>query len=185
MCKASNFYLRALRHIRNFISENTAKTIARSMVEGRLDYCNSVLYGASTTNINKLQRVQNSLARVVARSKRYDHITPILAELHWLPVKFRIHFKMAVTTFKVLTTQEPNYLADLIRLHVPSRNLRSSGKNLLHVDRANLDFAQRAFCHAAPAVWNSLPQHLIADLSSLTTFKRLLKTYYYNLAFRR
>ena len=108
VCKASNFHLRALRHIRNFISENTAKTIARSMVEGRLDYCNSVLYGASTTNINKLQRVQNSLARVVARSKRYDHITPILAELHWLPVKFRIHFKMAVTTFKVLTTQEPN-----------------------------------------------------------------------------
>jgi len=92
---------------------------------------------------------------------------------------------MAVTPFKLLTTQEPNYLADLIRLHVPSRNLRSSGKNLLHVDRANLDFAQRAFCHAAPAVWNSLPQHLIADLSSLTTFKRLIKTYFYNHAFSR
>ena len=134
-----------------------------------------------------MQRVQNSLARVVARSKRYDHITPILAELHWLPVKFRIHFKMAVTTFKVLTltTQEPYYLADIIRLHVPPRNLRSSGKNQLHVDRTNLDFAESAFCHAAPAVWNSLPQHLIADLSSLTTFKRLLKTYFYSLAFRR
>jgi len=185
VCRASNFHIRALRHIRKNISENTAKTIAHSMVEGRLDYCNAVLYGTSASNISKLQRVQNSMARVVTGSARYANITPVLADLHWLPVEYRIQFKIAVTTFKVLTTCEPTYLADIIRFYTPSRSLRSSGKNLLQDTRSKLAFAERAFCHAAPAVWNSLPQHLIADLSSITTFKRLLKTEFYNRAFRR
>ena len=142
-----------------------------------------MLYLTSASNINKLQRVQNSTARIVTRSTRFDHITPVLADLHWLPVKYRIQFKIAVTTFKVLTTLEPSYLTDIVRLHVPTRNLRSSGRNLLQDKRMNLVFGERAFCHAAPAVWNNLPQHITADLSSLTTFKRLLKTEFYNRAF--
>src|SRR5260221_7542046 len=128
---------------------------ARSFVDGRLDYCNSVLYLTSASNINKLQRVQNSTARIVTRSTRFDHITPVLADLHWLPVKYRIQFKIAVTTFKVLTTLEPSYLTDIVRHHVPTRNLRSSGRNLLQDKRMNLVFGERAFCHAAPAVWNT------------------------------
>lgn len=184
ICRSSNFHLRALRHIRKYISDDTAKTIARSMVNGRLDYCNSMLYRTSASNIRKLQRVQNSMARIVTRSTRADHITSVLADLHWLPVHYRINFKIAVTTFKVLTTREPHYLADLIELRVPARNLRSGSRNLLRDDKAELVFADRAFCHAAPAVWNSLPQHVTADLSSLTTFKRLLKTEFYNQAFR-
>ena len=184
VCKSANFHLRALRHIRKYISEETAKTIACSMIAGRLDYCNSVLYQASAANINKLQRVQNSAARTVTKSSRFDHITSVLAGLHWLPIQYRIQFKIAVTTFKVLTTHEPNYLSELVRFHIPARQLRSSGRNQLHVDRVNIAFAERAFCHAAPTVWNSLPQHITSDLSSLTTFKRLLKTEFYNQAFR-
>ena len=120
----------------------------------------------------------------MTRSSRADDITPVLADLHWLPVQYRIQFKIAVTAFKVLTTREPQYLADLIELRVPARNLRSSSRNLLRDDGAELVFADRAFRHAAPAVWNNLPQHVTADLSSLTTFKRLLKTEFYNRAFR-
>jgi hypothetical protein len=85
ICKTSNFHFRVLRYIRKHISEATAKTIACSMIDGRLDYCNSVLYRTSLANINKLQRVQNSAARIVTKSSRSDHITPVLAELHWLP----------------------------------------------------------------------------------------------------
>src|SRR5664279_3063843 len=107
------------------------------------------------------------MARIVTRSTRSDHITPVLVDLHWLPVQYRIQFKVAITTFKVLTTHEPHYLTDLIQLHVPSRNLRSSSRNLLRDDRSKLAFADRAFCHAAPAVWNSLLQHVTADLSSV------------------
>src|SRR5664279_4203475 len=86
---------------------------------------NSVLYHMSSSNIDKLQRVQNSMARIVTRSTHSNHIMPVLADLHWLPVQYRIQFKVAVTTFKVLTTHEPHYLTDLIQLHIPSRNLRS------------------------------------------------------------
>jgi hypothetical protein len=75
------------------IDDDTAKTIASSVIGPRLDYCNSVLYGASIANIDKLQRVQNSLARIVKRVRRYDHITPALIELHWLPMRSRIQYK--------------------------------------------------------------------------------------------
>jgi len=88
VCKSSHFHLRALRHIRKHISADTTKTIACSMVDGRLDYCNSVLYGTSAMNLNKLQRVQNSAARIVTGSRRLEHARmPLLAELHWLPIK--------------------------------------------------------------------------------------------------
>ena len=90
VCKTRYFHLRALRHIRNNISEDTAKSIACSMIHGRLDYCKSVLYGTSAANLNKLQRVQNSAARIVTKSRRSDHATPILTYLHWLPIKYRI-----------------------------------------------------------------------------------------------
>jgi len=90
ICKSS-YRLRALCHIhRNHINEDTANNIACSVIHGRLDYCNSVLCGTSSVNLNKLQRVQNSFARIVRRTKRSEHITPIPAELHWLPVKYRI-----------------------------------------------------------------------------------------------
>ena len=92
------------------------------------------------------------VARIVNRSICFDHMTPVLADLHWLPVKYRIQLKIAVVTFKVLTTQEPSYLTDSVRLHVPTRNLRSSGRNLLQDNRTKLAFTERAFCHAAPAV---------------------------------
>jgi len=119
------------------------------MIHGWLDYCNSVLYGTSAANLNKLKRVQNSAARIVTRTTRSDYATPILADLHWLPVKYRIQYKVAVTVYKILTTQEPSYLADVIRFHVPSRHLRSCSRNLLQKDRTNLVFTDCSFSQAA------------------------------------
>src|SRR5258706_7222620 len=159
VCKSSYFHLRALRHIRKWISDDTAKTIACATVAGRLDYCNSVPYGAPVSNIKKLQRVQNSLARIVVGSRRRDHITPVLADLHWLPVQYRVQYKLALIAFKVLTTQQPQYLHDHIRLYQPVRSLRSCSRNNILLDgRTNINFAKRAFCHAIPTIWNSLPQ---------------------------
>ena len=86
VCKAAHFHIRALRHIRGCIDEETACMVASSMVGSRLDYCNSVLHGTSAENLGKLQRVLHELARVVSGTRRSDHITPVLARLHWLPV---------------------------------------------------------------------------------------------------
>ena len=186
VCKSSSFHLRALRHIRKWISEDTAKSIATAAVAGRLDYCNSVLYGSSVTNIQKLQRVQNSFARAVTRSRRSEHITPVLAKMHWLPIQYRIQFKLALLTFKVMTTQTPDYLTELVRRYEPSRQLRSCGRNLLEQNRVKLQFTNCAFRHSAPIVWNSLPQTVISDLTvSLHTFKSRLKTELYSRAFRQ
>jgi len=183
VCKTSYYHIRALRHIRQYVNEATAKNIATTMISARLDYCNSVLYCTSQRNLNKLQRVQNSLARTVTGSRKFDHITPILAGLHWLPIAYRIEFKVALLTFKTITTNQPAYLSELLHRRVPTRVLRSSDRNLLQHDVARTAFASRAFCHAAPTVWNNLPHELTDDLSSLTVFKRLLKTYHYKRAF--
>ena len=132
-----------------------------------------------------MQRIQNSeLARTVTETRRSEHITPVLARLHWLPIQYRIRFKLVVITYKVLTTQEPSYLAELIRLRVAPRDLRSVNKNILQDCRSKLKFADRAFLHAAPTIWNSLPSNITSNLSSISVFKRSLKTELYSRAFR-
>ena len=141
------------------------------MVGARIDYCNSILYGTSAANLNKLQRVINTLARVVSGTRKRDHITPVLADLHWLPVASRIKFKIALQTFKTLTTNKPEYLADLLNFQTTFRSLRSSSRMRLHVDVARTVFASRAFCHAAPSIWNALPVHLTDFSLSLDSFK--------------
>ena len=178
VCKAAYFHIRALRHIRKCVPQSVALSIASTMVSARIDYCNAVLHGTSKSNINKLQRVQNSLARIVTGARKSDHITPVLASLHWLPVSSRIEYKVALLTFKILTLRQPDYLSELLHLHIPARQLRSGDKvNQLHVCSVKTAFAGRAFSNVAPTVWNSLPCDVTEDLSLLTRFKRKLKTH--------
>ena len=100
----------------------------QSFITCHLDRCNSLLYGLPDTLIAKLQRIQNSAARLVTRTRGHDHITPVLYNLHWLPVKYRIIYKILLLTYKCLHGLAPDYLADLIQEYKPSRNLRSSSK---------------------------------------------------------
>ena len=104
-CKACYFHIRALRHIRASLTTEASKTIAATIVGSRLDYCNSLLAGTSVSNLIRLQHVQNALARVVAQKPRFCHITPVLSDLHWLPVRHRISFKITTVTFRVLQSQ--------------------------------------------------------------------------------
>src|SRR5260221_7779907 len=111
----------------------------------RLIFCNYLLYGLPKSSIQRLQRVQNSLARVVIPStRRSDHITPVLKRLHWLPLAQRINFKISLITFKVLHNSQPSYLSDIINLHRPPKLLRSCNQNLLSVPRISTVLASRA-----------------------------------------
>src|SRR5258706_2866034 len=134
----------------------------------------------SATNFAKLQQVQNSLARVVLRCDRRDHITPALAELHWLPVEYLVEFKLASLTFRALNTGCPEYLRELLVDYRPARTPRSSSKDLLAVNRTVI--SSRSFQHSAATVWNSLPAD-IRHSNSFETFKRRLKTHLFTLAF--
>ena len=141
-----------------------------------LDYCNSLLYGSPKYLIKQLQRVQNAAARVVTVSPKFCHITPVLKNLHWLPIDLRIEFKILTITYKALHDLAPAYIKNLLKKYYPPRDLRSSKKNLLVVPafRTN-SYGRRAFSVIAPLLWNSLPQH-IRDAGSLDIFKRRLKT---------
>ena len=128
-------------------------------------------------NIDKLQRLQNSLARVVTCTGASKHITPVLSELHWLPITARIHYKVALLTYKVMSTQQPAYLAALIRPNQPTQTLRPSTRRILDSDTPRSMFASRAICFAAPKIWNELPKTLSEGGLPLPIFKRNLKTF--------
>ena len=125
VCKTAFHNVHALRRIRK-ITTDDAKNIATAVVGSRLDYYNSLLYGVSETNLNKLQRVQNSLARIVLGLDTRSSTTQNLADLHWLPVRARINSKIAFLTFKTLTTERPTYLSELLQFRTTPRLLRSS-----------------------------------------------------------
>lgn len=174
VCQISFFQIRQLRAIRPYLDMNTAVMLANALVSSRLDFCNSLYYGLPLHRIHSLQRVQNSIARLTVPGTGFrDHMTPVLKRLHWLPVQQRIEFKIAVTTFKVLQNQQPQYLANLLT-RMPDSSRRSSGKNLLQMPFIKSEIGRRSFSYAAPKIWNSLPQS-IRDITSLEMFKRHLK----------
>ena len=157
-------------------------TVASAIVSTRLDYCNSLLGGITNENISRLQRVQNSLARIVSGSRRIDHITPILRDLHWLPIKSRIEYKIGCLTFRAKVTQQPSYLAALLVPHQPARALRSSELNRLSVPFVSSKIETRAFSVAGPTVFNSLPE-TVKNSTSMIEFRKLLKTFLFGQAY--
>jgi len=128
--KTCNFHIRTIRHVRHLLPESTALTLVCSLINSRLDYCNALLYGAPTSTISKLQRVQNNAARVVLAASRRCDAKPLLRQLHWLPVRQRILYKTAVTTRKVLTTGVPAYLKEHLVRHAATSQTRSAARPL-------------------------------------------------------
>ena len=170
--------MKALRHIRHCLDDQTASLIAHALISSRLDYANSVLLGAPNYVIDKLQRIHNSLARIVLQSDSLAHSEPLLQQLHWLPIQSRIHFKLATITNKTLSTNSPQYLASLIHYHQPVRSLRSCDQHYLLPTPSSTNFGSRSFRCSAPAIWNSIPLE-IRSSQTLDTFKRNLKTHYF------
>ena len=159
------------------MTQHATRLLVHSLVISRLDYGNGLLYGVPDQLLDKLQRVQNVAARIVVRASRYDHITYILETLHWLPVRYRIEYKVVLMTFKALHLLAPSYITDLLQFYQPCRTLRSSSDSLLIVRSAHLrHYGDRAFCIAAPRLWNSLP-HEMRKCDSLYTFNLFYTKY--------
>ena len=182
LSKACYFHTRTLWYIRNTLTDDHAKSIACALIGSRLHYANALFIGASASNITKLQRIHNTLARIVTRQQGWTGTSQSLATLHWLPVTWRVDFKVATISYKLLSIGQPSYLANSISKYVPSHSLRSTGECTLSVPLTKTVIA--AFRSAAPFVWNRLPAD-IRNSSSLSTFRSRLHTHFFWLAFEQ
>ena len=181
VCQGAYFEIRRISCIRHLLTQEATKTLVTSFVLSRVDYCNSLLAGIPQNLIDKLQKVLNCAARLVFRASKREHVTPLLAKLHWLPISKRIEYKICTVCFTILTGTAPPYLADLLEVYVPSRSLRSSADSrIFRIPRRHKkSHGQRAFSYFGPVTWNQLP-YSIRHAPSLPAFKSQLKTHLFS-----
>ena len=146
--------IKNIARIKSFLTAKEKCTLLTSLVLSKIDYCNSLYYGVNSTMVNKLQVVQNSAARLVFNKRKFDHSSGLLHQLHWLPVKERITYKINLLIHKTLYHLSPEDIQDLITIHsTRTFNLKGDYKS-------NSLYGDRAFLVYAPQVWNQLPHKL-------------------------
>lgn len=181
------YHIRRLRQVRRRVGQEVTQQLVLALITSRLDYCNSVLAGLPASTLEPLQRVQNAAARLVFGLRRYDHVTPSLIQLHWLPVSYRIKFKLCCLMHAVHHSRSTTYLTATVQPVNASRSrsgLRSSATSLLDysLPRLRTKFGERAFSHAGPSTWNALPDN-IRTVADPVKFRKLLKSYYFTRAY--
>ena len=183
----SNYYIRNLYAVKKYLDRQSLVTLVCSLVLSRIDYCNSLLIGLPKYLLRKIQSILNRAARLVYSAPPGTPTTALLIELHWLPVKARIEYKLCLLTHKILKFGEPKYLADLLSFRTNNLNvaLRSADDpSCLDEPRAvrERSFAARSFSYTAPRLYNRLPQ-CIRQSGTVDGFKRQLKTFLFSRAY--
>ena len=170
-------HLYRIRCIRKNLAREVTECSKHAFVTSQLDYGNS-LYVVPKTELLKFQRVQNQAAKLVASALKYDRVTPIMLDLHWLPVEQRIIFKIALITFKIFHSMAPMYLSDMMSYREHTYETKSSAHLFLDKPRTNcITLGDRPFAVSRPTVWNSLPVY-IRSVHSLYSFKNKTKKYF-------
>ena len=182
VCRASHFHLRNIGSIRRYLTPETCATLVHSLISSKLDYCNSLLIELPETQINRLQRIQNSAARIVSLRPRHEHITPVLENLHWLPVQQRIMFKVVLFVFKCLNGLAPLISRNSSLLKKTRAVVNYDPNGCLQEKKTNNEFGDRAFSICGPVLWNRLPK-CMKEINSLDKFKKELKTHLFKEAF--
>ena len=182
VCRSAHYHIRDLRRVRHLVPSTALVPLANALVSSRLDYCNALLSGISKSNLTRLQRIQNCLARAITKTPKYEHIKPVLKGLHWLPVEQRIDFKIALLVHKSLHSGQPSYLRSLLTIHDRPYSTRSSDALTLLIPYTRTSLGKRAFSVAGPRLWNSLPTS-VRSADSLLTFRSRLKTYLFSVAY--
>ena len=183
LCKVINYNLYSVGKIRRFLDKRSTEKLIAGAITSRLDYCNSLLYGIPKAHLNKLQYCQNNAARIVSLRRKFDHTSPVLTDIHWLPVEKRIEFKLLTLTYKAINGEAPFYLSELLSPYKPTRTLRSENQHLLQCPKYRLErFGRRSFEVAAPTLWNSLPVNIKIS-ASCDIFKSRLKIYLFSPAY--
>ncbi len=180
--KSAYYHLKNIARIRCFVSSHDLEKLVHAFITSRVDYCNGLLTGLPKKTIRQLQLIQNAAARILTRTRKYEHITPVLRSLHWLPVTFRIDFKVLLLVYKSLNGLGPKYMSDMLTEYKPNRPLRSLGSSQLEIPRVHTKQGESAFSYYAARSWNQLPEE-IRCAKTLATFKSSLKTHLFSCAF--
>ena len=175
--KQGFYHIKNLLRIRKFLNEGQTNIAAHAFITSKLDYGNAPL-GAPKYQIQKLQFVQNAAARVVTKTGKYEHISEKCKDLNWLPVAYRVKYKLNVLTWKALHDQAPEYISDLIHERDHGIDLRMGNSLVLDIPKTNLkSMGDKAFSVVAPKAWNLLPKELRTN-GKLQSFKAGLKSLY-------
>ena len=176
--KQGFYHIKNLWRIRKFLNEGQTNIAAHAFITSKLDYGNALLGGAPKYQIQKLQLVQNAAARVVTKTGKYEHISEKCKDLNWLPVAYRVKYKLNVLTWKALHDQAPEYISDLIHERDHGIDLRMGNSLVLDIPKTNLkSMGDKAFSVVAPKAWNLLPKELRTN-GKLQSFKAGLKSLY-------
>lgn len=182
--KRAYFHLRRIRHIRKHLSNEACAKAIHVKVTSTLDFQNALLLGCPNKITKRLQLVQNNAARLLTRTNRRDHITPVLKNLHWLPIEARIKYKTLSMIHRSLHCENsPTYLKNILSLYQPARALRSSTDAwTLTVKRSSRACGEGAFSVLGPKLWNTLPLSLRSNPNN-DIFKQNLKTHLFSIYF--
>ncbi|XDV16949.1 hypothetical protein PO909_016432 [Leuciscus waleckii] len=180
--KSAYYHLKNIARIRCFVSRQDLEKLVHAFITSRVDYCNGLLTGLPKKTIRQLQLIQNAAARILSRTRKYEHITPVLRSLHWLPVRFRIRVKVLLLVYKSFNGLGPQYIADMLTEYKPNRSLRSLGSYQLEIPRVHSKHGKSAFSYYASRSWNQLPEE-IRCAPTVVTFKSRLKTLLFSYAF--
>ena len=182
LCSSTYYQIANIASIRKCLSQASAEKLIHAFISSRLDFCNALYVGLPMHLLKKMQRIQYAAARILTRTSRRQHMMPVLQQLHWLPIKQRIDYKVATIVWKCIHGEAPTYLSEMISEYVPPRNLRSESERRLSEWVPRTTLGKRSFRHAAPCVWNKLPTALRNE-NSYEAFKQSLKTVLFNIAF--
>ena len=183
ICRSTHFHLRNIGRIRTLLTFHATAQLIHALITTRLDFCNSILYNLPNNKIERLQRIQNQAARMLTRSPRRNHITPVLRELHWLRISDRIIFQILILTHKAFHGVAPVYLCELITKYEQAtvRTRRAQDCFLLAIPPISktcaVSFFERSFIYAAPTLWNQLSIDI--RMLEFNQFKSRVKTELY------
>ena len=168
----SHKILKDIGRIRNVITDKHTEMLVHAVIS-RIDYCNSLYYNMSTSNLSKLQKVQNAAARLVARKRKIDGISATLRDLHWLKVEARVIFKILLLVYKCINGTCSANLSQ--KLKYKKFNCRPNDYLLLETMQVSTKYGRRTFAYAGPRLWNALPLETRSE-EKMESFKRQIKT---------